>query len=570
MAAFHRRLKAVCAGQLLLLGTTPFDAPNVAKLIGPALPRRTGMEDAMLALGLRPKGYGAAAQILLPRPYRIGPPLPVLRRGVEEELNCASDAEQWFSESAPDDRAVCFYHDPVRTRLATFDEQSPFGKANTYTWLVSQLSPSGDRNRKRFVHALAARDAQLMIDGGWLLPLGQENPVAELIHTVQQLPAAEFETLAEPSEPVTVRTLSVDRQTYAYFVNDSPWPLQFEVTVKASAAPRFERIGAGKKLPSLVRGSGSDLKWILAFQPYELIAVRFEEPQVRLSAPRVTLEEGNQLALAKRIDDLSARVAALAAPAPLPVLVNASFEAEPAAGQLPGWTLGTPAQTESELATDDSRGGKQSLHLSSRGPQASVRSDAIDPPGTGRLSIALWLKIADRRQQPTVRLSVEGKTDEAEYFRFATVGGSGAGQVALDESWTQYIYQVDDLPAKGLHDLRVRFDLMGTGEIWIDDVQVYDLAFSQNERVELSKLVSLADYRRNAGEYGGCLQLLESYWPQFLVEHVPLPSGAGSMARRPLPQRKQVRPDKPPSETPRSPGMFDRLKGFVPRFSSGE
>jgi hypothetical protein len=409
-----------------------------------------------------------------------------------------------------------------------------------------------------------------MIDGGWLLPLGQEAALADLIHTVQQLPAEPFESLREPSEPVTVRTLTAEGQTYAYFVNDSPWRVRLEVTLEAAASMRAERIGAGNQLPPLVRGPGSKLKWLLTFQPYELLAVRFSEPHVQLSEPRVRLEDATGLGVAKRIGDLSARVAALANPAPLPLLINPGFEADVEAGALPGWTLGTPARTEGELATTIARGGKQSLHLISSGPQASVRSDTLDPPSTGRLSVALWLKVADRGRQPVVRLSVEGRGDEAEYFRFATVGGSGAGQVALDESWTQYIYQVDDLPANGLRDLRVRFDLMGAGEIWIDDVQVYDLAFSQNERVELSKLVSLADYRRNAGEWGGCLQLLESYWPQFLVEHVPLPSGAGSMARRPLPQRTQVLPKKPPSEPPRSPGVFDRLKGFVPRFSSGE
>ena len=40
--------------------------------------------------------------------------------------------------------------------------------------------------------------------------------------------------------------------------------------------------------------------------------------------------------------------------------------------------------------------------------------------------------------------------------------------------------------------LRVRFDLRAAGEVWIDDVSLYDLAFSDTERAELSKLVAAA------------------------------------------------------------------------------
>ena len=45
----------------------------------------------------------------------------------------------------------------------------------------------------------------------------------------------------------------------------------------------------------------------------------------------------------------------------------------------------------------------------------------------------------------------------------------------------QYIFQVDDLPLEGLSLLHVRFDLMGQGEVWVDDVQLFDLAFNGAE-----------------------------------------------------------------------------------------
>ena len=88
------------------------------------------------------------------------------------------------------------------------------------------------------------------------------------------------------------------------------------------------------------------------------------------------------------------------------------------------------------------------------------------------------------------------------------------------------MFQVDDLPLEGLTSLRVRFDLMGAGEVWVDDVQVYNLAFSKPELVELSKLIASVEVKLQNGQIGDCLRLLDGYWPKFLEENVPLQPGA--------------------------------------------
>ncbi len=64
---------------------------------------------------------------------------------------------------------------------------------------------------------------------------------------------------------------------------------------------------------------------------------------------------------------------------------------------------------------------------------------------------------------------------------------------------------------------------MGPGEVWMDDVQLFNLAFSRPELVELSKLITLADVKLQNGQVSDCLQLLEGYWPQFLEENVRCP-----------------------------------------------
>jgi hypothetical protein len=58
--------------------------------------------------------------------------------------------------------------------------------------------------------------------------------------------------------------------------------------------------------------------------------------------------------------------------------------------------------------------------------------------------------------------------------------------------------------------------------VWIDDVQVYDAWFYDNERDELLKHIALADVDLEEGRVGDCLHFLDSYWPRFLLAHVPL------------------------------------------------
>ena len=96
---------------------------------------------------------------------------------------------------------------------------------------------------------------------------------------------------------------------------------------------------------------------------------------------------------------------------------------------------------------------------------------------------------------------------------------AGGGQsVPIFPQWGRYVSQVDDLPLEGLTSLHVCFDLMGPGEVWIDNVQLYHLLFSRAKMVELSKLITLANVKLQGRQIGDCLQLLDGYWPQFLEE----------------------------------------------------
>ena len=101
---------------------------------------------------------------------------------------------------------------------------------------------------------------------------------------------------------------------------------------------------------------------------------------------------------------------------------------------------------------------------------------------------------------------------------------------------------------------------MGAGEVWVDDVQVFSLAFSKPEMVELSKLITLADVKLQNGQIGDCLHLLEGYWPRFLEENVPLPAGATP------PETLAAKPAAHPAEEkpPERSGWLNRVKDLLP------
>jgi hypothetical protein len=245
----------------------------------------------------------------------------------------------------------------------------------------------------------------------------------------------------------------------------------------------------------------------------------------------------------------------------LDVVANPGFERPATANNpIPDWAAIGQGKVSIQLDRTEKHSGKQSVKLSSSGPVACLVSKPLAAPATGRLAVSVWLRVADSARQPPLRLALEGKLHGHDYYRFGPVGLSPvAGQRvdAIQATWAQYVFQVDDLPLEGLTSLRARFDMMGAGEVWIDDVQVSSLTFSGPEMFELSKLITLADVKLQRGQIGDCLHLLEGYWPRFLEENVALPAGAVSetAAAKPLAEE-----EKPPERS----GWLNRVKDLVP------
>jgi len=504
---------------------------NMQQWLRPTLPPGDDQHEALLSVGLDPTLLSKDGPVFLPRPQRIASGSPTPGKSMYAAWNESPELSALFTSFGQG--AAMHYLEPAPLQLPQFDSLSPFGAENTHTWFIAQIPPAGDTARQRFVHSVAAIDARTVIDGGWLLPLGQEKALREFAQIYRRLPPEPFRTV-EPRitggrvQPIIVRTLRRDGRTYFYLVNDSPWPVTVEIDWQ-SARPLHVESYAADRESSLTR-DGTKSTWTTRMEPFDLMAGEIDSADADVSAWRALIAKDVEDDLREQIRDLRQRTNSLRSPEMRNVLANPSFEMNLVDGEFPGWVH---ARGEGiTVALDPSQGYRspQSLHVVSRrkedgqAPIVWIRSEPFAPPPTGRLSVVAWLRVDDPSRQPKLRLAIEGKLDGETYYRRANVGVSEEGRQLkpLQKGWASYRFPLTDLPLSGLTDLRVGFDLMDEGEVWIDSVEVYDLWFEDNERDELLKYIAAADFQLSAGQVGDCHRFLQSYWPRYLRQFVKL------------------------------------------------
>lgn len=568
LSRFYARVRAELAAvrkdlPLYLAATDLFANPDLRRDLEPALPQRTTMAEALLRVGIDSRHFGSESSVVLVRPERIAAGATLARRAIDLEIQQMPDADRYFQGLSR--TASLFFHPPREVRIPSFDDKCPFKPC--YTWLASQPVPSSAQNRRRFVHALATLDAQVMFDGGWLLSMGQEEAIRDLVAVYRQLPPVRLEGIADQNssasaQPVTVRCGVWNERTYAYAVNDAPFPVSAQVRVEGPAGFRMEGL-AGAKPPGPLRRDADGAYWAIELGPYDLVAASFSAPNVRLSKPVVAWPNEVRAALETRLSELGSRAAALRSPPLLEVLENPGFDRSPGPqGQIPGWIPIAPSGFSIRLDRMVRHGGPQSVHLASTGAVGGLVSHAFAPPVTGRLAVSVWLRTADEGQQPPLRVAIEGRASGPTYYRFNQFGREAHGQEAvrpIPAEWTQFVIEANDLPLEGLGAVRVRLELLGAGEVWIDDVQLCELAFDRREHKELLRLLTPGDVQLQNGRIGDCIRLLEGYWPRFLVDYVPF-SEPGPI------QPVEVSGPRTRSahDAERSSGLFDRFKTFVP------
>jgi hypothetical protein len=563
MAEFYRRMQAEMATQrpglkLYLAGSALFDRPELARELRPVLARVTSKnEETLASVGIDPKQFADDKDIVLLRPNRIAPLRSLAAQAVNLEVNLDQQIDHLFAELPTG--AALFYHEPQEGRLESFDEKNPFNKG-TPSRLVVQAVPSGAANRRRFVHAVAALDARAIFDGGRLLPIGQEHEMGSLVAAFRALPDLPFEAVAGDSQPVTVRTLSHSGRTYVYFANDSPWKVKVRVTVEKPAECTVLSHYPGKPVgaPS---GEGFKQTWTVSLEAYDLLSAHFSTTNVKLSSPVAELDDTVVAQLKSQIQDLTSRARVLKEPEPLDVPVNREFE-QASRGGIAGWES-TPASlglrgaigqpTDVTLDSKQPHSGRFAARLSARANKVSITSSPFAPPATGWLLVSVWLRASDADKPPKLTIALEGRLGNSAY-RAQTQLPAAANEQRLNDEWREFRFAFANMPTEGLSPLRLIFTCEGNGDVWVDDLRLFDL--DKLEGDELMTLVWLAIQRAGAKldkrEYADCWQLLDGYWPRYLRSFVPL-------TQEPIanhPRTRRASTSAPPPKT----GLYDRMK----------
>ena len=472
-----------------------------------------------------------------------------------------------------------FRHRGLWAHFAQLQSQAPFNHQAGRLLRRIQLTPAGKWNRQRYSSALSQQDSLFLIDGGLGLPQGQEDALQSFVRTFSRLPRVRFSDVkprpsdsssnAEPS--LVVRQTRHQGNTYLYAVNDSPWEVTVAVQIEESENEILQ-VGLTDADPPVTSSleylplDDSDRSQVFDADS-KVLAIRL--PAFGIAGGKLSGQHSSVTSYSYQFDQIieqllrkktyaiQAKLNLAKNSTPLASLNNSGFE-DPNASNPAAWDSGSQSSDQVEI---DNRGGHESnssLKLVSTGSPVWIRSNRFSVPNTGRLSVTAYLKIEDPTVQPPLRIAIEGETQSSTYYRFGNVGSLApdATSKQIDSQWRRFAVHFDDLPTDGLRDLRIGFDLMGQGTVWIDNVAVHDRWFDKNDAKAITQLLAgAAPLMETPNSFESCRRILESYWPQFLDYYIDV-----EPALEPSPQ--MIAKEREPDSSDRN--IFKRVKSTSP------
>ena len=563
VARFHSRLADVLAEHgrgfgLHVVPTSLFAEGELATRFRPSLATQAADADVLREIGLDPARITADRRIVFVTPHVHAAADSLLDRSIVDNANRSLGVARGVACAAR--RGVIMLEQPRSMPIAHVVPHTPFGGAAAAADVVSiHAVAEGPARGRPLAESLVASDVEVVFDMGLLF--GRVEPAYErCLQAFALLPGHSLE-LAEPlPAPLVVRSRSDQGLTVVSITNAGPESCRAGLMLAGSPSAVIDAVN-GKRLPLEPSGGAA-----IPLAPWEVRTLMLDGG-VAVQGARVAYDEGARRSIASRLADLNRRRAVLETPRPLDVLDNPGFElagagdanaaGRTAGGGVGGWELVEASRGAVTFVAGANGTAGRGIGFSSVHGLSTVRSNPFPPPSTGRVSVAVWLRILDGDPQPPLRLALEGMQDGREYYRFAPVGGLAGGK-PLTSGWSQFVLQIDDLPAHGLESLRVRFDLLGPGNVEIDGVRVFDLAFDESQRVQLSRRLAVMEQRLAADDLGSCLVELDTYWPRFLATFV---SDDAVAALREDTLRATGGPTQSPAPTvERSGSMLDRVR----------
>ncbi|HAY81810.1 MAG TPA: hypothetical protein DCY79_18555 [Planctomycetaceae bacterium] len=548
------------SARLFLTSANLLQGGLVEPQVRPQLPPQTNDREILLQIGLDIPRLQQLRSTSLLEPNLISHGQPASTQAGQDVL------QREFASHAPKNvSGGTIYYQATPFSLPDYDQLSPLVSGKLATSLTPHIAESQHHQRKAWTAALQRGDRQILMTGGHMLTLGQEDSQRSFIKTFRQLPTVAFQDIVREEntstiQPLIIRHAQAGEFHYLYLLNNSGWSVTANILLDTS--PLAQLVALDERALQPLRVTGKDVEWTVPLKPYDMIAVRCSDT-LKIQDVSVTTEQRVFEELSRKIEILRARVLASKATSDAIQITNAQFE-QTQDGTPTDWLhapLGPDGSLTVQVEADTAPQGKV-LKLKSRGAVGWVRSEPLPSPKLGRLKLSVRLRTPEANRQPPIRLAIQGTVQGVEYYRYAQVGAGPAGTPQLTTEWKEFEILFDNLPLHDLKDLRVGIDLMGPGEVWVDDVRAHDTWFRKVERDELLKSVALARFHLRARHVSDCLAVLDGYWSRFLEETTTIDE---SRVKSPPPeatveQEAEPPPAKPESEKPSG------LRAWLPKF----
>lgn len=537
------------SAKLYLAPVDPFRETETAAELSPSLHRNFNVDGVMKGLGFSSKLLRNESICML-KPHRLAPTHGLASQRVEFAVEDSRQLDGWMQ--AAEFQGDIFVNRATWAHFQQLENRQPFSKQTFPLMRMHQLAPAGDASRARFAKAMVRSDSRMLVDGGWVMNLGEETSLRSLVSVFSQLPSQKFNTveLADAAEKtasggLVVREFFDGDSSYFYMVNATPWPVQInlpftKVALGEQKEPdvRFVSLGNGRLNVINDDANRKRLSISHSLEPYGIVGGVSTGQQIRFEPYRFEFpaEAGEQLR--KSYYELRSNLIRSGKVKPLESLSNSGFE-QLSQQNLVGWSIGDQDSKSFQFDSRNPKTGINSLLIKNEASESVwVRSNPFTAPTTGRLSVSVWLRTDSKDSQPPLRISVEGASIGSGYYRFGSVG-SLSTDVATNQittEWKRFGIHFDDLPIEEVGNVRIGFDMMGEGTVWIDECEVYDRWFDENDTKALTQLLASAGLiLEQHGDVQRSHQILTSYWPTFLREHFSQSATEQNIARQAKP-----------------------------------
>jgi hypothetical protein len=564
LTKFYAGLASRVAGddqrQLVLCTENLFAGAEASQRLRMAVSGRASLDDAAAELGIDFAALADAPGICLLRSRRLASDEALQARALDLQLNNSAELDG-VCERRPQ-AGEMFYHASQRLRLASFDAQSPFGPERTYLSMGMVSYPYPAAARQPAAMALAARDFFAWVEGGELLPLVRDEEAIHLRRLFSKLPGSSVEVRTERLQPATLRVYRDETATTMCLINESPWPIKVTVPVEVREPTPWRELGVDSAVPS--QQAPGDAKWEASLPAYGVAGRQYETKTLRVGAMTLNVQPEAKAALAARIQEIEQRMPGLDVERSYSQLQNPGFELTGADGLMLGWQPRVGAQGLAAIDDTAAAMGSRALHLRSHdamGVAAQTHLFAI--PATGQLTVRSKIRARQLAADAAIHVWIEYDAGGAVQQKAVRIDGRRLGG-----EWTTCDVAFDDLPFASSGQMRVLFHLAGAGEAWIDGVELFDLRFTQRQRMELSKDVFSAKQTLAKGQLADCQRIVDGFWPRYLVEYLPASATPAPMLDERPPTEPPVRMATQPEGPTPAKAEDDSPSGFGGRLRS--